>query len=134
MSEFHTVECLEINDKKCLVETLVSMGYQPEIYEEAKKLFGYQGDKRQQKAHVIIPRKQISSASNDIGFEEQDKGFLMHISEFDQSRNDFNQNNFKKLYNEKKIIKELVTKKGFTLKSRKVENDGSVRIKLSKIY
>jgi len=58
----------------------------------------------------------------------------MHISDFDQKQNKFNQDDFKRLYNEKKITKELVTNKGFTLKSRKVENDGTVRIQLSKLY
>jgi len=134
MSEFLTVECIEINDEKCLVDTLNEMGYQPEVYKEAKKLFGYQGDTRQKRAHVVISRKQIGSSSNDIGFEKQDKGYLMHISDFDQKQNKFNQDDFKRLYNEKKITKELVTNKGFTLKSRKVENDGTVRIQLSKLY
>jgi len=134
MSEFHTVECIEINDEKCLVESLEIMGYQPEVHKIAKKLFGYQGDFRSQKAHVVIPRKQISSSSNDIGFEKQDKGYAMHISDFDQRQNYFSEDKFKKIYNEKKLTKELVSNRGFVLRSRKVENDGTVRLRLAKLY
>lgn len=50
-------------------------------------LSGYQGDARSQKAHIVIPRGQISSASNDIGFlREEDGTYTVHVSEYDQSR------------------------------------------------
>jgi hypothetical protein len=56
------------------------MGYQPKVNDVAQNLYGYLGDKREQKAHIIIPRSQITSASNDIGLEKVGKTYIIHTS------------------------------------------------------
>jgi len=54
------------------------------VHQEAVSLYGYQGDVRSQKAHVIIRRKHIGTAANDVGWERQTDGtYRAWISEFD---------------------------------------------------
>ena len=57
-----------------------------EVHEEATNLIGYHGDKRTDKAEIIIRREYISSASNDIGFKlAQDGTYQAIISDYDSS-------------------------------------------------
>lgn len=88
MSEF--VECeTKIKDQKALIEALLEMGWKEdeiEVHEKAQNLYGFQGDKRPQKAHVIIRRKNVGQSANDIGFERLADGtYKAHISEYDRS-------------------------------------------------
>jgi hypothetical protein len=82
---------LEIKDEKALVLALERLGFKGhvEIYKEAQHLYGYQGDVREQTAHVILRRKYVGNCSNDIGFEKLADGrYHAHISEFDSKRYD----------------------------------------------
>ena len=83
MSEFHTVK-IQFKDKEALIQTLKDMGFEPEVHDEAQNLYGYHGDRRSQKANIIVRRNQISKASNDWGFEKIGNDYQMHISEYDQ--------------------------------------------------
>jgi hypothetical protein len=75
-----------LNDERYLVEALRDLGYKPEVCREGKPLTGYQGDQRLERAHVIIPRRQLDSASNDIGFTRDGNGvYQAVISEYDRS-------------------------------------------------
>ncbi len=47
-------------------------------------LYGFQGDKRKQKAHIRINRKHVQSASNDIGVFLEKKGVQLHVSAYDK--------------------------------------------------
>ena len=108
------------------------MGYQPEISEKAKNLYGYQGDKRPQKAHIIIPRKQVGGVSNDVGFERVKKGFTLHASEYDRSwRDGKNRKTLNKKYSENKLKKEVSRTTKFNILSRKDREDGRIEIHLS---
>lgn len=74
-----------ITDLTCLIEALKEFGWEPVIHEEAAPLTGYTGDVRKQKAHVIVPRKQIGRVSNDLGFlRNGDGSYSMVISQYDQ--------------------------------------------------
>ena len=87
MSHYVNVKT-QIKDQAILVKALVRMGFENkvEVHDTAQNLIGYQGDTRKQKADVIIRRKHVGSASNDIGFEKQEDGFYRaHISEYDSS-------------------------------------------------
>jgi hypothetical protein len=58
-----------------------------ECHEEAQHLYGYQGDRRPETAEVIVRRKDIGPASNDIGFKRQSSGeYQAIISEYDRRR------------------------------------------------
>lgn len=82
---------LEIKDEKALVLALERLGFKShiEIHKEAQNLYGYKGDVREQKAHVILRRTYVGRVSNDIGFERQVDGrYHAHISEFDSTKYD----------------------------------------------
>ena len=88
MSEYGSIQT-KFKDRQCLVEALMEMGWtkeEIEVHDEAQHLYGYQGDKRSQKANIIIRRKHVGSASNDLGFEKQKDGtYKAVISEYDSS-------------------------------------------------
>jgi hypothetical protein len=60
---------------------------QIEVHQEATNLYGYKGDKRQDKANIIVRRKYVGRSSNDIGWERQEDGtYKAIISKFDSSK------------------------------------------------
>ncbi len=101
----HYVECTPgFKDREALIEALVAVGFdrcQIETHEEAVPLFGYQGDQRPQKAHIIIRRQHVGVAANDVGWERTPDGsYRAWISEYDD-RHRFNpemQNRIKQEY------------------------------------
>ena len=130
MSQYHLVET-KLKDEPVLIQTLKEMGYEPEIHETAKNLYGFQGKKREQKAHIIIPRKQVGNASNDVGFERGQKGFTLHASEYDSAwRTGTNIKTLNKKYAENKLRKEVNRTSNFHILSRKDRNDGKIEITL----
>ena len=90
MSHFSTVKSI-IKRKSALVKALQSIDNGRwkncvEVSEEATNLYGYQGDKRAQKAEIIIRRKNVGGSSNDIGFKLQEDGtYSAIISDYDSS-------------------------------------------------
>ncbi len=125
---------MTIDDKDCLVKALEEMGYTPVVSEEAKNLYGYQNDKREQKAHVIIPRKQVGGASNDVGFENVEGKWKMHLSEYDQNAKTFDPNKLKQFYSKHRVLKHVKKTSKYSFSSQSVEKDGSIRIKLKRMY
>ena len=88
MSHYTTVKT-EFKSLKALMKALAEVGFtkeKVELHEEPVHLYGYQGDKRDQKAHVVIRRKYVGGASNDIGFIKEGKAFTAIVSEYDQYR------------------------------------------------
>jgi hypothetical protein len=80
--EFET----SVREQKFLVEALAEMGHRVEVHCDGAPLFGYHGDERPERAHVIIRRAQLDSASNDIGFARGADGrFRAILSEYDRS-------------------------------------------------
>src|SRR4029077_14204002 len=68
-----------------LIEALNEMGYTPEVCSEGTALFGYMGDERSECAQIVIRRRQLDSASNDIGFRRDESGvYRAIISEYDR--------------------------------------------------
>ena len=79
--EFETT----VREQRFLVEALAEMGYMAEVHPDGAALFGYRGDERPERAHVIIRRAQLDSASNDIGFARGADGrFRAILSEYDR--------------------------------------------------
>lgn len=132
MSEFHSVE-IDIDDESCLVEALKELGYKPQIHKQATNLFGYQGDRRKQVANIVIPRSQVGSASNDVGFEKVNGKYVMHLSEYDKSAKTFNVNKMKQFYAKNKVQKFVKSNVGkYSLKKISNEKDGSIKIRLNR--
>jgi len=81
----------KFQDEAALIDALLETGnwarHQIEIHSPPQNLFGYRGDKRSQKAHIIIRRKHVGSASNDLGFVRGENGnYEAIISEYDSSK------------------------------------------------
>ena len=75
---------------QALVAALIECGFeqdQVEVHEEAVPLYGYQGDVRRQRAHIVIRRQHVGTAANDVGWERLPDGtYRSWISEYDQRR------------------------------------------------
>lgn len=77
----------QIKDRTALIRALERMGFEGkiEVNEGPVALYGYQGDVRPERAHIVLRRKYVGGSSNDIGFERLSDGrYAAHISEFDQ--------------------------------------------------
>jgi hypothetical protein len=87
MSHFTSIKT-RIADLEALTKALTDLGFKTiEVHTEAQNLYGYQGDQRSQRAEVIIRRKFVGSASNDIGFKRQTDGtFEAIISNYDRTK------------------------------------------------
>lgn len=90
MSQYVKVKTVFV-DQECLVDALSTVGNWSkdhiQVSAEPQHLFGYRNDQRQQTAHIVINRRYVGSASNDIGFERcEDGSFVAHISEYDKHK------------------------------------------------
>ena len=118
--ELHTT----LTDEHYLVEALRELGYEPEVCREGRSLTGYRGDERAERARVIIPRGQVSSASNDIGFVRDGSGvYQAIISEYDRSIgfNDAWLGRLAQSYKERQTMA-VAKAKGYVFKGREIIN------------
>lgn len=125
----------EFSDVECLKKALEELGFKGkvEVHQTAQNLYGYHGDIRPQKAHVIIRRQYVGGASNDLGFERQVNGtYKAIISEYDEKcgYNGKWLGKLKQAYTVEKIAKEAV-RSGRTVHKTKDAN-GKVRLVLVK--
>lgn len=83
MSHFSKIS-IKFKDQSCLVEALQRFGFYPIIHDKPVNLYGWLGDKREQTAHIVVPRNQIGGSSNDLGFFWDGTEYHCLISEYDQ--------------------------------------------------
>jgi hypothetical protein len=129
MSAYNEVSTI-YKDEECLLQALKEMGYsEVEVHETAQNLIGYHSDVRTQQAHIIIRRKNISSASNDIGyFKNADGSYTEIISDYDKGRHDLRwRTGLKSKYGEAGAMK-TARKKGFKFLGRTVVN-GKIQLR-----
>lgn len=138
MSAYRTQETI-MTDQDCLTDALKEMKWrsgrscEPEVHEEAQPLTGYQGDKRKQKANIIVRRGTVGGASNDIGFERVDGKFVAHISDYDRSYyGDKWLGELKQVYAKKHAMK-IAKKHGLKFKGEKQLADGKTRLQFVKL-
>ena len=140
MSAYKKIEC-EIVDKNSLLNALSSLGFKPICFTEPEQLTGFKGDKRNEKANIvivvcympgnicekaniIIPKDQVNhftGASNDIGFlwDAENKKYEMIVSDYDQAH---------KMHDRiiqsyvKVVLEEALAKNGFKIKVN-IEDD-----------
>jgi hypothetical protein len=133
MSHYSEV-MIELTDEGCLVAALKRLGFEGkvEVHQTPHALYGYQGDVRSQKAHVIIRRQHVGPAANDLGFERQPDGkYRVWVSEYDQSRNGYDDawlGRLKQAYGIEKARLEA-KKRGYRVSEQKQDN-GTVRLVL----
>ena len=99
----------------------------------ATNLYGYTGDRRAQVANIIIRKKHVGAASNDIGFiKTADGKYELIISEYDRNipRGKVFMQKFKQTYVTNQAKKAL-KKKGYKLKKQKVEKDGTIELRFA---
>lgn len=125
----------EFNDQECLVAALAETGYKEvEIHEQPTNLIGYYGDTRPEVANIIVRRREIGRASNDIGFvkDETTGNYKAIISDYDRGHhNDKWLTGLKVVYTDKRMAKEA-RRQGLVLKSRQVIN-GKIVAKYLKV-
>ncbi|MEV6630393.1 DUF1257 domain-containing protein [Actinoplanes sp. NPDC051470] len=131
MSHYTTLTT-RITDTEALCGALADVGYDDlEVYDQPQRLVGFQGDPRGDRAHVIIRRKHVGLASNDIGFLRQDSGtFLALISEYDLGKHNeawLGQVTARHAY---RVTSKTLATQGFDLVDEQTERDGTVRMVL----
>jgi len=138
MSAYKVIECA-IQSSEHILAGLIDMGIPREdieIYEEPSNLFGYVGDKRSEKANIIIRRKTVNKyisggSSNDIGFEKVGDQYKAHVSNYDMRYWKRKEPRFLQV-TACETIQEKARKKGYTVK--KSEVNGKIKLKLIKNY
>lgn len=119
----YTEQQTQITDRDILKKCLEEKGYKNvEVHDTPQNLVGYHGDKRQQKAEVIVRRSEIGGSSNDIGFAKQTDGtFAAVISDYDKHKHNATwMADLKKRYAEHKIQK--IAKQQGLIFVKKTEN------------
>ena len=85
MSKYLTFTDIVFKNEALLLAALAELGYTTVERGEALPLYGYQGDERSERAQLVVRRKHIGVASNDLGFARTTEGYTPIISEYDQS-------------------------------------------------
>ncbi len=76
-------------DEECLLAALADRGFdrtKVEVHATPVALVGYADDARGQTANLVIRRKYVGAASNDIGFQSTPTGYRVLVSDYDRSR------------------------------------------------
>lgn len=84
MSKYLTFTDVVFTNQALLIAALADLGYTEVEQGEALPLYGYQGDRRAECAEIVVRRRFIGSASNDLGFRRTAEGYTPIISEYDQ--------------------------------------------------
>lgn len=121
MSKYEELKTV-LAEERYLIEALQDLGYAPEVCREGTALYGYLGDERRERAQIIVRRRQLDSASNDIGFARDEGGvYRALISEFDRSIgfNDVWLGRIAQTYKERQTMA-VAKAKGYVFKGRQV--------------
>ena len=83
LSKYLTFTDVIFTNRRLLLAALRDLGY-GEIEEgEQLSLYGYRGDRRAETAEIVVRRRQLGSASNDLGFTRTPAGYVPILSEYD---------------------------------------------------
>jgi hypothetical protein len=135
MSHYSEIK-IQMKDEECILEALMECGWtldQIETHCTPTHLYGYKGDRRKDLANIIIRRKHVGGASNDIGFRlEEDGTYTAIISEYDQETGYGTAwlNKLKQSYGVK-VVEKQARRRGFSVK-KTVKQDGAVQLVLQK--
>ena len=134
MSHFTSIKT-EIKNPKHLLRALADIGFtHVEMYQVPERLYGFEGRLRPESAEVIIRRKYLSSASNDIGFKRQDDGtFEAIISSYDRNYKYSQEwlNRLTQRYGYHTLM-DVVQVEGFNVEEEEVLEDGTIRVMVAK--
>ena len=125
-----------IADLDALVKALAEVGYdQVETHDAPQPLYGYLGDRRAQSAEVIIRRKHVGRASNDLGFRRQlDGTFEAIISDYDRRKHSPAWLGHLTQRYACHATKARLLEQGFALTSERTLPDGQVHLVLRRVH
>ncbi len=83
MSKYLTFSDVVFPNRQLLLAALAALGYGEVEEGEALPLLGYRGDRRAETAEIVVRRRHIGEASNDLGFARTPAGYIPIISEYD---------------------------------------------------
>jgi len=129
----YTRTTTRLSSEIALVAALAAMGFPDvECHEQPATLYGYRGDARRDRANVIIRRKHIGGASNDVGFARTPDGdFVAIISEFDARHFDANWLRQLAVEYARATVNEFAAQNRWSFAGTpEVEEDGTVRLTL----
>jgi len=130
MSHFTYIKT-QFKNREALIKALNDVGYNHLEEGSNLSLYGYRGDKRSQTADIVVRRKYLSNASNDIGFKWQGDHYEAIISEYDRRVfPDFVQR-IQRKYTYHALMA-VAEEKGFTVESEEVDEQGQVKIVLGR--
>lgn len=133
MSHFTTLST-QITDRDALIRALADLGFSEQklkVTDRPVPLEGFLGDRREQLAEVIIPKKHVGRLSNDIGFERIEDGtYRAWISEFDRPR--YGDAWLDRLYSRYAYHATVatMTRQGFTVAQEETSSAGEIRLVL----
>jgi hypothetical protein len=84
MSKYLVFDEICFADRRLLLAALADIGYVEVEEGEALPLYGYRGDRRPETAEIVVRRRHLGSASNDLGFARTPAGYVPIVSEYDQ--------------------------------------------------
>jgi hypothetical protein len=120
MSSFRS-QTTEINDQKCLEDTLKTMGYKPSVSNEKQPVRGHYNESR--KAEIVLKKEDLKEGG-DVGFSKDSKGNFAIVTDTYVMRNGFNLEKFtkevKQKYAETKI-RRVAAQQGMTF-LRKIDS------------
>lgn len=133
MSHYSTVQTV-FTDRTLLAEALKAVGYSTvEVHDQPTGLFGYQGDLRSQKAHVVVRRQLVGSGSNDLGFLQRPDGkFEAIISDFDRNRLNESWMNRLKVEYAKLTVSRFAKEQGFEVSQSESRSKSETRYVMKK--
>jgi hypothetical protein len=84
VSKYLLFDDIIFTNRDLLVAALTDLGY-PDVEEgDALPLYGYQGDRRPETAALVVRRRHLGEASNDLGFTRTADGYIPIVSDYDQ--------------------------------------------------
>ena len=134
MSHYTTLRT-HITDRDALVAALADVGYdEVEVHDTPKTLEGWQGDRRSERAHVIVRRRHVGSSSNDIGFRQGAEGrFEAIVSDYDRHVHDaawLARVTARHAYH---ATTSTLAAQGYHMVEEQTEHDGAVRMVLRRV-
>lgn len=140
MSHYTRVKT-KLSSKECLLKALEDMGFSAaklRVSNTPQHLEGYQGDRREQTAEIVIPRYHVGGAANDIGFKLQEDGSwgaiisdydrgnrsADHKSKYAKGCNGYSETWLKRLYQRYSYhkVKDSLSSQGFSIMEETEEN------------
>ena len=128
MSEYVKVNVI-FKDGDALIAALKNIFPEVEVHDKAIPLMDYAGKIREDtKANIVVRRKHLNSASNDMGFENMGDHFRVHISDYDHGKDWTRLDRIKQEYSVEAATR-ACRRRGWSVK-KEVREDGTVRLRV----